>query len=877
MREQQLKKNKVKGSKKRRILWVLFAIILIFLVSVGIFWIKNGTEIKNSIRDGYAYSQNIKKDNFEPKNKTLIYDKNHQVIKKLSTTSSIYTKIDNVNPLIKNGLVQVEDKRFYSHHGVDIYGIGRAAFSRIFLRRQQGGSTLTQQLVKNIILKDQSQTSDRKIKEMVIAQEIEKKFSKQQILEFYINNVYMGHGNYGFSSASEYYFSKDQSKLSIDQLALLIGLPNNQTLYDPVINPNNAKYRRNVVLKTMLDSQLISNKEYKDAVKQPIKLKINQQSYDNDISKDYAINYAIYNATEELMKSSGFTMKYKFDSDQQRNDYNASYQQAFDKARGQLLSGGYSINSTIDMNLQNQVVKIAQDQYKAYTGKDSNGKLTPQLSSTVVDNKTGDVIAIVGGRSTDDDQVNRAISGYRQPGSSAKPIVAYAPAFERGYFPQSTVEDSKIDNIKNWYEGFKGKMDLRSALENSVNTVAYKLAVSDTKHSYYDDLLKMEFARLSPQDNNPIIAIGGFTYGTTTNEMASAYSTLARGGKFIHPSNLNSIYDSSNNRYIYQNRHINKRVYSPESSYMTINIMQSVITDGLGKGAALSNYGYTAGKTGTTDDTKDSYFVGSTPEFTIANWTGNDTPSTISASEQELSMQTFKAEGEYLVDYLKEENKDFTTPSDIKKDGQDLKVVKSKKKQSTQDKITTKFDLFNKEQRKDNNNRLDDLDYRIIYHLTKKEEKKRESKVKKAISKYKKSPFTKKSQYKSKLETLQKIGYLNANVKHQKAKIKFSNELIKLQKELNFTQAQLLSDKDAAKLAEIQGQIDTLKSQKDSDKKTKLAQLNKDYQDQLAKVKTAYKNDDDDKEAQKKKLEDIMDQIRSYGGSAPDITINVDN
>ncbi|CAJ1177976.1 Biosynthetic peptidoglycan transglycosylase [Companilactobacillus paralimentarius] len=875
MRKKEMEHRLIKKRKKWP--WILLTIVVLIVLSIGAFWWKYGYDIKNTIADGYSYSQSLKKSDFHPKNSTVIYDRNGKEIKKLSQSSSNYTSINDINSKISKGLVAVEDQRFYIHHGVDPYGIMRSTVSTLLHRRTEGGSTLTQQLVKNVILQDQSQNLTRKLKEMVIAQQLEKKFTKQQILEFYINDVYMGHGSYGFSAASDYYFSQNQKDLSIDKLAVLVGIPNNPVYYDPVAFPQRTVKRRNMILYIFYQRGLISKKTYQTARTRPLGLKINERKYDNDVSNNYALSYAVFNATEELMKSAGFTMRYDFKDDADRNAYNTKYQQAYERAHGQLMDGGYTIRTTIDETVQSKVEALVNNTYKSYTGRDVHGKLAPQVSSTVIDNKTGDVIAIVGGRTTDGDQVNRAISGYRQPGSTAKPLVAYAPAFERGYLPQSSVIDSAVGTptIHNWYSGYTGSNTLRHALENSINTIAYKLAASDTKHTYYDDLVKMEFARLSPgQKADPRLAIGSFTYGTTTTEMASAYSSFSRGGQFIHPSNLSSIYDNDNDRYIYQNTHMKKSVYTKNASYMMLNTMQSVITDGLGKAAALDNYKYTAGKTGTTDDTKDSYFVGMTPSFTIANWTGNDVPSTLTQSEDALTMQAFKAEGEYLVDYMKQKETNFKKPNTVTVSGSNLTVNTSNEKPSIQDIIDTDFSKYNSDQESKNTNRLYNLDYRIIYHLTKKEEFKREDKVQKAIDKYNETPITKESQYNKKLSELQKIRYLNANVKRQSAKIDFNKQILELQKDLNMSQAMFQAAKDNKKVAEYEAEKETIETQRAQKRQSMVDKLMPQYNSQLQKVKDAYKNDDSDKADQKQKLIDIMNEIRSYGGNVPDVKID---
>lgn len=865
--------------QKQRKHWpkVLLVIVVLFLLVVTITWIKFGPTVKSAIADGYSYSNRLDKKDFYPKNSTIIYDQNNKVLKKISQSDADYTKEKNINPMIKKGLVEVEDSRFYIHHGIDMYAILRSLGSRIIKHRVEGGSTLTQQLVKNVVLKDQSQTLSRKIKEMVISQEIEKQFSKKQILEFYINDVYMGHATYGFSSAAKYYFSTDQKNLSIDQIAMLIGIPNNPVYYDPVTYPQRSIKRRNMVLSIMNRNGLISKKTYQSARERPLGLKLNKQSFDNDISKNYAVNYAVFNATEELMKSSGFTMKYKFKTNAERKKYNLQYNQAADRARGQLMNGGFDIHTTINSDLQNQIEQLVNKTYDGNSSRDSTDKLQPQASSTVIDNRTGNVLAIVGGRGTSNDQLNRAINGYRQPGSTAKPLVAYAPAFERGYLPQSTVTDSAVANVKNWYSGYTGQTTVRHALENSINTIAMKLAMQDKDKTYYDDLAKMEFARLTPHDRNPIIAIGGFEYGTTTTEMASAYSSFSRQGNFIHPSNLASVYDDSNERMIYQNRHLDKKVYTADASYLMLNTMQSVITDGLGKAAALDNFKYTAGKTGSTDNNKDSYFVGMTPDFTIANWTGNDHNESLTSSQQQLPMKTFKAEGEYLVNYLGEKEVNFKKPKSVKVSGENLTVDDSDKKQTVQDIIDLDFSQFNNAQEKKNNNRLFNMDYRIIYHLSKHEEFKRERKVKTALNNYDDSPISKESQYESRLDKLQKIRYLNINVKRQKAKKQFASQILDLQKQLNLQQASLAAEKENGRLSKYNAEKRKIQSQRSEQRKKMVDKLMPEYNQQVQKVKQAYKDNDSDKEDQKQELINIMNEIRSYGGQVPDLKLYINN
>lgn len=847
---------------------------------VGLIWggwkLHQGVNaLKKDITDGYLISDTVSKQTFYPKQPTVIKDNQGKVMKKLTHSQANYISFTKIKPIVRQGMVASEDRRFYQHHGVDLYGVLRAMVQLVLRRQIQGGSTLTQQLVKNVILKDQSQNFHRKIKEMVVAQSLEKKFTKQQILEFYLNDVYLGHGCYGIGSAARYYFSKPQSRLNYSEAALLIGIPNNQILYDPVTHPQTARNRRNTILYTWKQQKLISAAQFAKYSQQPLNLKIHNFQYDNDISHDYALNYAVSNAVKQLMAVHGFEMQYLFADDQAKTNYKNQYTQAYEKYYGELLKGGFIIQTTINRDLQQKVVAAVQAQYTKYQTRDADGKLEPQVASTIIDNRSGDVLALVGGRTTDGDQLNRAIDAFRQPGSTAKPIIAYAPAFERGYFPQSKVIDGPIANVHNWYSGYRGAVTLRTALADSINTVAFKLAANDKDYSFYNDLGKMEFSGLYPADKNPITAVGGFTKGVTTTEMAAAYSSFARSGRFVSPSNLRSIYDTVNNRWLYQNTHLKTEVYSKNASYMMINAMQSVVNSGSGKGARLDNYPYVAGKTGTTDNNNDSYFVGMTPSFTIANWTGYDHQTSLTAEELQLPIKTFKAEGQLLVDYLKEAKTDFPMPNTIRREGDYLFVRNNANQKTVAQIIEQNYVAFNSAQINANQMRLNNLDYRLIYHLSKKQERQREKQVELALQRYTSLPFTQLSQYDDKVAELQKIRYKNENVKRMAAKNEFNKTIMQLQSKLNLTQAKLQAQKENRRLAKFEQQKQQIQAQRDAKRRSLVDRLMRQYSTQLQRVQTAYDNNAADKELQLQKLENLINQIRSYGGTVDDPVITV--
>lgn len=860
---------------KKVIKYCLIALLVIFLIWGVSFCHRHLKEVQKDITDGYVISDDIKEKKFHPKQPTIIKDGTNKTMKTLTHSQADYVPYAQINPKIRKGVIAVEDRRYYLHHGVDLTGILRAVTQSLLRRQVQGGSTLTQQLVKNIVLKDQSQSLNRKIKEMVIAQQIEQKFSKKKILEFYLNNVYLGHGCYGIGSAAQYYFSKKQQQLNIGETALLVGIPNNQVLYDPVLHPQAARNRRNTVLYSWYQQGLISQAAFQRYSQPQIQLKIHNFTYDNDISQDYALNYAVDNAVKQLMMIHGFEMEYLFNNDQDKNDYRRRYSQVYDKYYGELLNGGFEIKTTINQDLQKQILQIVQQQYANYNQRSAEGKLEPQVSSTIVDNQTGDVLAIVGGRTTQGDQLNRAINAYRQPGSTAKPLIAYAPAFERGYAPQSRVVDGPVGGVHNWYDGYRGAVTLRQALADSINTVALKLALSDKDKSFYQLLGKMQFQGLYPADNNPIIAVGGFTKGVTTTEMASAYSSFARNGKFIAPSNLKSIIDTVNGRTLYQNPHMKTTVYNSSASYMMINAMQSVVTSGLGKNAALHNYAHVAGKTGTTDFNHDSYFVGMTPRFTIANWSGYDHQQPLSEDQLQLTIKTFKAEGEFLVDYLKVPNDDFKMPKTVRKVGDNLYVRQEAVEKSVAQIIKENYLAFNSAEINANAKRLSNLDYRLIYHLTKKQEQNRERIVNQAIAKYQQLPFTKLSQYSQKVSQLQKIRYKNENVKRMQAKKQFNQIIMQLQRQLNLNQAKLQAQKDNKRLASFATKKEQIEEDRQAQRQANVERLMKQYQVLLDKVKAAYQNNAANKQELKQQLENVINEIRSYGGNVPDPVIEI--
>ncbi|MBU3111661.1 transglycosylase domain-containing protein [Clostridium lacusfryxellense] len=666
--KKQLWKKIVKG------LLIFSAIMLISAtVVLGYVSFKYGDRIKATIKDGNTVAQTINKTAFNSRKPTQFYDSDGKLLKEFNTNTYYYTKVDDLNPYVADAVTSIEDERFYEHHGIDYKGIRRSVWVYVKSKGStlQGGSTITQQLARNVFLTFDV-TLWRKLEEAVIAQKLEERYSKSEILEFYVNNVNYGNGCYSVESAAQYYFQKSNTDLDLSQIAMLAAIPNNPSFYNPTYNLDNTIKRRNLVLSKMLSLGKISQNDYDIAKAEVIKLNIKKSVKSEPI--DYSVQYAVHNATLKLMEQDGFVLKYNFTNDTNRKTYFKKYNAEYAIKEKQLLAGRYRIDTSIDSAKQEKLQVIVDNQLQKYTDtNNATGLYKKQGASVTIDNTTGEVVAIVGGRSQYGNTFNRGFLSVRQPGSAIKPLVAYTPAFERGYIPESEYEDKEIEVLSNGKtvhinnDDFKnrGQVSLRYALEISINTVAYRLVGETGVQKSLNYLRNMQFKYITPQDTNPIIAIGGFTKGVTPVEMASGYSTLSRNGTFITPTNIRKITNTVINEVLFENKHAQTKVYDSGASYLMTDALKGVLTNShsTGSGLSLSNYPYAAGKTGTTDKSKDCWFVGYTPYYTTSVWVGNDIPAPQNMFGANEPGRIWKEYMQYLHKNL--EQKDFTRPNTV--------------------------------------------------------------------------------------------------------------------------------------------------------------------------------------------------------------------
>lgn len=640
------KKNKFLSILKGffKFLFVSFlALLLIGVLAIGLVSLKLkpiAEELWNNANEKVAM---INEGTFKNKVETVIYDNEGKVIREVAVNDYYYIEGKDIKPEIKEAVMAIEDVRYLDHNGYDVKGIARA-FAELVRKNgeiTQGGSTITQQLVKLQFL-TLEKSYQRKIEEIFIATKLEKEYSKEQILEFYLNNINYGNGAYGIETASRTYFSKPSKDLTVSEVAFLTAVPNNPTVYNPVRNMENTMKRRDIVLSEMKEAGFIDEKEYKGAIEEKITLKIPKKKPEPET---YEVSYVLSSATKILMENEGFKFKYWFDSEDERNKYEEEYNDLFTQFNQKIRNGGYTIHSTIDMEKQKMFQESINKGLSDFTSKDGeSGLYKTQGAGALIDNETGDLVAIIGGRTQEDvaNTYNRAFLSYRQPGSAIKPLVAFAPAFEKGMLASTVMNDKYIKGgPSNWDNRFHGNMSLRKATEMSYNTIPYQIMNRLGAKDLAMYLAKMEFSGLTPQDANAIIAVGGFTYGTTPLEMTAGYATLARNGAYVKPTGITKIVDFTNTT-LYENKRKAKRIYDKGSAYLMTDVLKGVVSK-----PGATAYGYdvdgfeTAGKTGTTNGNRDKWYGGYTPHYTAVVWVGNDMPANIPGKYPQIIWKDF--------------------------------------------------------------------------------------------------------------------------------------------------------------------------------------------------------------------------------------------
>ena len=594
-----------------------------------------------------------------------IYDNQNNLIADLGAEKRISVKTNEIPTDLVNAIVAIEDHRFFNHRGVDFIRIGGAFFSNLRGGRQ-GGSTLTQQLIKLTYFSTSSsdQTLSRKIQEAWLATQLEQKATKQEILTYYINKVYMSNGNYGMQTAARSYYAKDLKDLSLPQVALLAGMPQAPNQYDPYTNPEAALQRRNLALKEMLDMKPITNEQYESAVNTPVT--------DGLQSLTGSSNYPAYmdNYLKEVI------------------------QQVEEETGYNVLTTGMDVYTNVDTAAQKRLWDIYNsDEYVNYPDNEL------QVASTIIDVTNGKVIAQLGSRHQSSNVsfgTNQAVETNRDWGSTMKPISDYAPAIEHEEYSSTgiTIPDTPYNfpgtntQIYNWDRQYYGNISMVYALQQSRNVTAVraleKVGLKKAKKflsSIGIDYPEMVYANAISSNTSD----SSNKYGASSEKMAAAYATFANGGTYYKPQYVNRVVFSDGTTKNFETS--GTRVMKEATAYMMTDMLKSVITAGLGYNANISGL-YHAGKTGTsnyadnelkklTKDynyssivTPDESFVGYTTQYSMAVWTGYTNRLTPVLDDGiKVATDVYKQMMLYLYEQYGSGSEDWTQPSGVYRSG----------------------------------------------------------------------------------------------------------------------------------------------------------------------------------------------------------------
>lgn len=612
--------------KKRKIRRIIISILLILLCAAAIVSLPTLKKIKAYHDEAVKLVSGSTADSFCSTQTTVAYDTDGNVLLTMRAAKDMYyVTYDQIPQAVKDSFVVMEDKKFFSHNGVDYLSIVRAAIAnRQSDQIEQGASTITQQLARNVFL-TQDVTWSRKITEMFVAMELEKRYGKEQILEFYINNIYFANGYYGIEAAARGYFNKSINELTLSQMVFLTAIPNNPNRYDPVEKHDNTIKRRNLILSEMYDAGKINTVNYHAAIGSDIELDMQKNRY-----ADYVDTYVRRCATESLMKAYGFTFRNNFESMASYNEYCDKYDQFYGMCQRRLFGGGYSIYTSIDTKKQSELQAAVDNALAGSTEVNDEGVYALQAAAVCIDNSTGNVIAVVGGRSSEHDgyTLNRAYQSYRQPGSSIKPLNVYTPYLQLGATPDSIVTDEAIQNGPvNADGGYSGDITLRDAVRYSKNTVAWSIYEKITPKVGTSYLMRLGFKKVFVDSDKTAGSLGGFTYGVTAEEMAGAYAAIENDGIYREATCITRI-TTIDGQEVVNTADRGKKVFDSNAGRMMTDMMKTVIEEGTGRDAAIDN-AITAGKTGTTNDNKDSWLVGFSRYYTTSVWVGYDMPRTL--------------------------------------------------------------------------------------------------------------------------------------------------------------------------------------------------------------------------------------------------------
>lgn len=629
-----MNKNKSKRSRKKTIrvlLGVTSAFVLVVLSSISVFavYVTNRFESEMDLK----LFENIAEDTVT---RLYYFDKNGNAVelageRLYGSYITVYTSIDKIPQDLVNAFIAIEDKRYYSHHGVDWIRTASAALNYVTKSKNTfGASTITQQLIKNVTGKDEI-TLTRKLQEIFYALDLEKKIDKTEILEFYLNIVNLSQGCYGVGAGAEKYFSKSVSELDLVECATLAAITKSPSYYDPLKNPENNRDRRNVILKEMYSQGYISESDYNSAVEKELVLNLSEEkSSVNSWYTDMVVEDIINDLSEQL----GYT-----------------------KAAAAYLvyNGGLQIYTAMDPQVQKAVETYYANQANFPEDDAENGR----SGMIIISPDNGDILGVAG--AIGEKKANRvqsyATDTLRPSGSAIKPLSVYAPALEEGIITWASVYDDVPVEFQKYGESYitwpnnatltyRGLSNINYSIRNSLNTTAVRVLYdlgTDTSYEYLYN--KLDMKNLVAKDNGiASLALGQQNYGITLRELTAAYSIFANNGVFNSPRSYYMVMTSSGEVLLNNNKNYSERVISEGNAAVMTKMLENVVDYGsVSYTISLRNSVDIAGKTGTTQDTCDRWFVGYTPYYICGVWYGHEYPSTLPDSTKYICSTTWNA------------------------------------------------------------------------------------------------------------------------------------------------------------------------------------------------------------------------------------------
>jgi penicillin-binding protein 1A len=576
----------------------IIKLAIIFILVPALFGVSFGYALVN-----YLEIPDVKQlESYRPKSATRLYADDGTLYAELFVEKRVPIPITEMPRHLKLAFVAIEDVRFYGHFGIDARGIGRAIYKDILKRSMsEGASTITQQLARNLYLTPQK-TLKRKVEEMILAIQIERTYSKEEILNMYLNLIYLGEGAHGVESAAYTYFHKHAKDLTLGESAMLAAMTKSPSRLSPYKNPGKAMERKNLVLKKMYEAGFIGNKDYTAATKTTIAL-------------------APFKAYE---KKTGYYIEYV---KQSLEDHVEDPQEIY--------TTGFNVKTPINLKMTDYAYEAIERGIQAYQKRHPTA-VPPEVALIAMEIKTGELKVLIGGRDFTTSPYNRAVQAKRQPGSSFKPII-YLAALEQGYTPDTMLRDSPISftnpysgvvwSPKNYGNEYHGDVTMRKALELSLNSATVRLLEKVGVENVIDMAKQLHIS--SKFEPNLSLSLG--TTEVIPLELTAAYAAFARGGTYIPPIAIKTIATIEGEEKYYEQA-LEEPIVLPEVAYALVDIMKGVIQRGTARAAAKMPY-YLAGKTGTTDDSRDAWFIGFSPNLICAVWVGHDKKTNLAAKE----------------------------------------------------------------------------------------------------------------------------------------------------------------------------------------------------------------------------------------------------